>query len=423
MRYFTFSLLIILFVQHTHAQCKKKYIDKEIIGFYASWQFYDRDKLAKPANIDFRRFTTVIYSFFEPTEDGHIRGGDQFVDETVLKGEINWATSTEEEHTFFETSSLPYLAHLKKTKVLISLGGWTYSKHFSRIAHTEEYRKTFTKECVRLIEEYNIDGVDIDWEFPGYSGRSSDKEQFTILLKDLRAAFDAHSLKTKKQYYISVTLNTAPPHNKFLAGDSIGKYSDMINLMCYDFYGSWVPTTTHKAALYTYTDPNLPNTVLSADSLFKIATDELKMPSNKINLGCSFNGRVAHYRNENPLFSSASLSITYLPKTQGSPLYYLIEPLTHNLLNEYDTIAEAPYLVDTTQQMFITYENERSLIAKANYVTQQGAMGLFIWDITGDMIETKPGSGIIKDTPLLYAVHEGFCREEEIKKERKKRKK
>ena len=106
MKYLLLIFLLSIHIQNTSAQCKKKYLDKEIIGFYASWQFYDRDKLAKPENIDCRRFTTLIYSLFEPTKDGHLRGGDQFADETILKGEIDWTTSTEEEHFFIETSSL-----------------------------------------------------------------------------------------------------------------------------------------------------------------------------------------------------------------------------------------------------------------------------------------------------------------------------
>jgi len=424
MRYLLLCLLTISLYQTTIAQCKKKFIDKEIVGYYASWQYYDRQKVARPENVDFRRFTTIIYAFFKPTEEGKLVGGDAFVDETILKGEINWAISTNQEHYYFETTSLPYLAHLKRTKVLISIGGWSYSKNFSIIVHDSIKRKTFARECIRLIKEYKIDGIDIDWEFPGYGGqggRPSDKENFTLLIDEVKNALDSLGKKKRKNYILSVTLNAAPPHHQYIEWQNINSSVDMLNLMCYDFYGSWVHTTTHKAALYPHPDPYSKDKINNVDTLFRLITSSGLSP-NKINIGCAFDGRTAGYKRNKPLYSGATFANHYIPKSHGQPSYYAFQYLIDSLEYHYDSIAEAPYLVDTVKNIFITYEDERSLLAKTKFVNNNDAQGIFIWDISGDMLESKPNSGIIKETPLLYAIHEGFCRKEEIKQLRKEKK-
>ena len=53
--------------------------NKKILGYYAGWQWYDRDKLASPANMDFRKVQRVNYAFFQPDVSGNIYGTDRKV--------------------------------------------------------------------------------------------------------------------------------------------------------------------------------------------------------------------------------------------------------------------------------------------------------------------------------------------------------
>jgi chitinase len=80
-------------------------------------------------------------------------------------------------------------------KVLVSVGGWTWSGNFSDMALTKQSRKAFIDSAVHFIERYHLDGLDIDWEYPGMIGdnnrfRSEDKQNYTSLLKELRKRFD-----------------------------------------------------------------------------------------------------------------------------------------------------------------------------------------------------------------------------------------
>lgn len=60
--------------------------NKNIIGYYAGWQWYDRDKLAKPSNMDFRKVQRVNYAFFQPDSLGNIFGTDRWGDPQLLFG-------------------------------------------------------------------------------------------------------------------------------------------------------------------------------------------------------------------------------------------------------------------------------------------------------------------------------------------------
>merc|ERR1712190_404280 len=72
-------------------------VDKEIIGYYASWQWYDRSGLAKPQNMDFSKVTIVNFAFFQPDTEGNLYGTDSWADPQVLFGPINWNPADDSE--------------------------------------------------------------------------------------------------------------------------------------------------------------------------------------------------------------------------------------------------------------------------------------------------------------------------------------
>ena len=83
-------------------------------------------------------------------------------------------------------------------KVSLSIGGWG-SGRFSEMAATEAGRKAFALDCARVIRQYGLDGIDLDWEYPtssaaGISSSPEDTENFTLLMKEIRAAIGADML-------------------------------------------------------------------------------------------------------------------------------------------------------------------------------------------------------------------------------------
>ena len=150
--------------------------EKTIIGYYASWQWYDRDGVAAPINMDFTKITRVNFAFFQITEDGYIFGTDSWADPITLFGFYDWMSELGTVHTYCSWDApnepstcsahnyeegLIYRAHKAGAEVYPSLGGWSLSDPFPVMAASETARARFASQCVELIKNYNFDGIDL----------------------------------------------------------------------------------------------------------------------------------------------------------------------------------------------------------------------------------------------------------------------
>ncbi|MFL5702228.1 MAG: glycoside hydrolase family 18 protein, partial [Ktedonobacteraceae bacterium] len=168
-------------------------------------------------------------------------------------------------------------------KVMISLGGWTWSAHFSDAALTEQSRKTFVQSCLNQYILGNLpqlagdpaggpgaaanvfDGIDIDWEYPASPGnvgnvyRPVDTKNFTLLLAEFRKQLDALGKQTGKHYLLSIAAPAGKTQYAKIQLNKIGQYLDWINLMTYDYHGPWETNgpTNFNAPLYG--SPNDPS--------------------------------------------------------------------------------------------------------------------------------------------------------------------
>ncbi|HET6989186.1 MAG TPA: glycoside hydrolase family 18 protein, partial [Kribbella sp.] len=167
-------------------------------------------------------------------------------------------------------------------KILISIGGWTYSKYFSDAASTDAKRRAFVSSCVNMFLKGDLpvvdgfggpgsaagifDGIDIDWEYPGspnghvgnhYS--AADKQNFTLLLAELRAQLDAYGNQTGKRYYLTAATPAGQDKISTIETNKIGQYLDYNNVMSYDMHGGWETTGPTNFQDPLYTAPNDPS--------------------------------------------------------------------------------------------------------------------------------------------------------------------
>jgi hypothetical protein len=154
--------------------------NKRIIGYYAGWQWYDRDKLANPDNMDFTKVQRVNYAFFQPDALGNIYGTDRWGDPQLLFGpyvpfmeggaftgvqRCSYDGPAEINCAYHERDrGLIHLAHSQGAEVYPSIGGWTLSQHFPALSADPVARDTFAKKCIDILAYHNFDGIDIDWE-------------------------------------------------------------------------------------------------------------------------------------------------------------------------------------------------------------------------------------------------------------------
>ncbi len=378
---------------------------KEIIGYYPSWQMYKRSGAVVPEVLDYSRYTILNYSFFAPDSNGYLKGTDPWADTLLLRGRIDWGKP---QPAYFTNTSLIDFAHLWGTKVMVSIGGWTLSDNFPGIADDPVKTKTFVDECVRVIKEYQFDGIDIDWEYPCYkdhSGRPDvDKENFTKFMYAIRVGIDSLG-KTlgridEEKFLLTAAFGANKGQMDCIEYTKVSEFMDYINMMTYDFNGTWSPDANHNSPLYS-PEKGYEGSLDYAYKLLK----EIGVPSYKINLGVAFYGRTLQgFKGKEPeLYAEhdGKVDIQRYPLHEGMPLYYrIVDEMDGYDRQEWDDVVQNPYAISTKDSAFVTYDNEKSIRLKAQYAFDNKCAGVIIWDATGDYMEKKKGSLLIKGTPL-----------------------
>jgi len=271
--------------------------------------------------------------------------------------------------------------------ILVSVGGWLWSGNFSDMALTPESRAVFIQSAVEFIERYHLDGLDVDWEYPGLPGagnhfRPEDKQNYTLLLKELRERFSSEEKTLHRRLYLTIAAGAT---SDVLAHTEMGeaqKYVDTVNLMAYDYYEPDSDKTTGNHAPL-FTDPADPKKISADRSVHEYTA--AGVPAEKILLGVPFYGHA--WKNvpdvNHGLFQSG------LPSPGTFPGYADIatKVLNHGFTRYWDEAASAPYLYNSTNKVFISYEDTESLTAKCRYVKGHHLAGIMFWDYASDPSE------------------------------------
>lgn len=322
---------------------------KEVIAYYCDWI---------SNTVDYSKYTIINYAFVQPSADGSIADGNSSM-----------------------ITSLVSSAHANGVKVMLSVGGWTWSDAFPTIAANASSRSKFANACMSYINKYKLDGIDIDWEYPGYvdhSGTPADKANFTLLMQAIRTAIGSKLL--------SACFGCATDRMGNIEWDKVPAIVDMINMMTYDFSGSWDKIAYHNSPLYK-SDGGDPT--LNIDTVFKTLVLKYNVPPGKINIGAAFYGH-----------GMTGVKSLFGPITggDGDPTYAAILAKKSSYTEYWDDKAKVPYLLNSAGQ-FITYDNEQSIMLKGQFVVSNKARGVIIWEISGD------GGG----RPLATALVKGLC--------------
>ena len=287
-----------------------------------------------------------------------------------------------------DAKNFSYLIGLKRDNpsltVLVSVGGWLWSTNFSDISLTRKSREVFIRSVMGFLTKYELDGLDIDWEYPGMVGaghifRPEDKQNFTLLLKELREQFTRFSAKNRRRLYLTIAAGASDAFIAHTEMAKVARYVDTVNLMSYDYYEPDSDALTgHHAPLFTNgADPKK----ISADSSVK-AFEAAGVSAAKIILGVPFYGHMwAEVADTNHgLFQDGK------PVPKGYAPYSLITQtmLDQGFTRYWDLAASVPYLYSSEKHIFVSYEDVESLSIKARYVRAHGLGGVMFWDYEGD---------------------------------------
>lgn len=369
-------------------------VARDIIGYFPSWKWQDRNHLVNPSTIPFHKLTIINYAFFIPQEDGTLVGMVPEADEHLLKDTIDSLSGQ-----VLPNSSLISRAHQQGVKVMLSIGGWTDSDNFPQIAADPQKRANFAHDCIRHIKTYGFNGIDVDWEYPGYiphNGTVQDKQNYNLLLQTIRDSLTALQKETNQTYLLSAALPASTTHSVNIEMPRVSEILDFLNIMTYDFFGPWEEISNHNAPLYA---PAHGDSTHNFDFAFNLYTNVYKVPAGKINLGVPFYGH--SYANCTALHSTYQGNERNIFTDLGGATYVNIMNHFNLFSRHWDARAQVPYLVSDSLKLFVSYDDPRSIGLKADYVIKNQARGLIIWEITDDFFEDG-------QTPLLDTIYDKF---------------
>ncbi|RUS33160.1 glycoside hydrolase [Jimgerdemannia flammicorona] len=377
------AILSCIFIGTASAAPAKKKSSKGpvVIGYYPSWsagQF-------TPSEIPFKRLTHVHFAFAIPQGPGSDEWKFESSDDSFKQ--------------------LVTFAHAAGTKVLLSYGGWGGSQTFSGIVSSAARRTKFVKNALGFVKKFNLDGIDIDWEYPGSAGNTNDfnaahdTDNFLLLLKQLRKALDARYKGSKRKEITAATSMDPWSKNGTPLKDlrAFVPLLDRVGIMTYDVYGSWSSTTGPNSPLNTSPENSL--AITSAVKAWKRAG----FPAKKIIVGVAFYGRGA-------TASKAMSNSQYVPFNAGSSKEYTYKDLRSQgilatstkavapWVRHFDKVSSTPWLYNKNTKAFISYDDPVSLKLKGQFVKRNGYAGVMIWEVSQDTASSE----------LLVALRKGL---------------
>lgn len=348
----------------TGAQAVTTYAeDQVVVGYYAGWAAYQG---FHPDQIQGDLLTHINYAFadIDPQKNALVLG-DPGQDQKNLSA--------------LRTLRKKY-PHLK---LLISVGGWDYSAHFSDVASTASRRSAFAESCVQLIVEQGLDGIDLDWEYPVSGGlpgtvhRPQDKQNFTLLLQAIRDKLDQQSKKDGKTYYLTIAGAASTGYLNNIEVSSVAKIVDHIFLMAYDMHGPWDSYADLNAPLYTPKESS-PQYKTSVDSSIRAYLNR-GVPASKLVLGMPLYG----YRYQGVKAQNNGLYSTF--SSAASVPYYKIERdyLSNSSYRKLcHTDGKVPYLYGNGT--FLSYDDADSMQDKGELARSYGLGGIGFWELSQD---------------------------------------
>jgi chitinase len=325
---------------------------------------FPRNRPLQPGDIAATKLTRINYAFAN-IQDGRIVTGSP-VDEA------NFAT----------------LVGLKQQnpslQVLVSVGGWTWSGNFSDMVLTRESRKRFIDSVVEFMDRYKLDGLDIDWEYPGMTGagnrfRPEDKRNYTLVLKELRTRFNRDQRRLGRPLLLSIAAGSSTEFIAHTELDRVQRYVDTVNLMAYDYYEpDSEKISGNHAPLYT--DPADPKRESADRSIQEF--ERAGVPPRKIVLGVPFYGHV--WGDVGPKDHGLFQPGVKVPNAFANYGNIVSSMLNQGFTRYWDAAASVPFLYSEQKREFVSYEDTESLALKCAYVRRKGLGGVMFWEYMGD---------------------------------------
>lgn len=371
------------------------------VSYYTSWSLSETARNFTPEEIDVSQLTHINYAFADLCWKKFGSGPAECQNEElplqadyVYDGEVIIGDAEFDLRNFASFEAIKEAnPHLK---LLVSVGGWSWSNNFSHVASTEITRRTMANSAVKFVREYGLDGLDIDWEYPVEGGEPDnsrspeDKVNFTLLMKTIREAFDAAGSEDGRYYLLTIASGQGDNFVVNADLDQSSAYLDFINIMTYDYSGSWELFAHHNAPLYH--DADHPKDYAARNNASGGALGHLNggVPAHKLVLGLPFYGKGWAGCSGGGQYGTC----TSIPTGTWEAGIFDVADLENNFVGKdgyvkhWNEASKAAYLWNEATGTFISYNDETSMKYSASFVKSLNLAGVMSWEVSGDRNRT-----------------------------------
>ncbi|OZJ01453.1 hypothetical protein BZG36_05663, partial [Bifiguratus adelaidae] len=378
-----------------------------VVGYWSDWT----NDVYPATAVPWSKLTHVNYAF--------VVFGEDFQLQTLCGSTFQNPRNCTNGHKLL--ADLSKEGHKHGVKVKMSIGGWENSQFFSTAVGSPANRTRLTQSIIDWIHRFDLDGLDIDWEYPGLPGMAcnivspKDSANLLIYLKELRSALDMHFGKKGSKNYKTISAAVALTPFADAKGNPLkdvseyAKYFDWLNLMSYDVNGPWSATAAPNGPLY-----NIPGKGANA-SIYTGVMDwhNAGFPKDKIVIG------IPWYSHSAIALKTPTTANFYVP-INGSVIQgddndvpvadncpgqvavysgqwkfknYFIQGVFKgkDYLNphegwqrHYDTVTQTPWMYKASTHDINMYDDPVSVRTKTQFNTCGGYGGTMIWSLDMD---------------------------------------
>jgi len=307
-----------------------------------------------PAKINFKLYTHLCHAFLTADENGNVK-----TNSAVPSREITGQ------------------AHAHGVKVLLSVGGWGWDKQFAAIVSNPEAEDRYAKAVLALVDAYDYDGIDLDWEYPDTPGEIPGFER---LARRFRAALDQIVKKKDRPMLQTMAAAANPETLSWLKTDFILETMDWLNIMTYDMAGEWTDYAGHHAPLFA--SAKQPGKPRSTELTMKFLL-ERGLPAQRLAVGIPLYGK--GFPVAEPYASTKGVADRRA--VRGGDYRNLMQlEKEKGWTRKWDDETKTPWLIAPDQAGVIGYDDETSIALKTQWAMKQGFRGVFFWHIGSDLL-------------------------------------